>query len=363
MRNFSLLIHKKQNKMMNGRERLMTTLRGEKADRVPLTIYDWLIPDKKAGKRLIDKGLITINSKRVFHEEIRGVTVRKKEIGLGINKEFVTTIETPVGSLVERAKLDPTLQSRWVIEHFIKSLDDYRVMKYVFDHTETKPAFEEFREADVRTGLRGIVLGEILPIPIQWLSVELMGTETWSEGVMMYPDEMAELHESLTRLYRQQVSIAADSPAEVIWLPDNITGSIMSPQLFDQYCGPIYAEACVELKQADKLSFSHFDGINRPIAKNIAQTPVDIIEAFTPPPMCDMTVAEACAAWPDKVLSLNVPGILFTEPYEVIESYIKQYMKEGSQRNGFVIGCTEEYDFTKFEHAFSAIGSAMYDES
>jgi len=349
--------------MMNHRERLMTTYRGEKADRVPLTIYDWLVPDTQAGQRLRDKGLITIDSKRVFREELKGVIVRKKEVGSGINKEFVTTLETPVGSLFERTRIDPTFQSRWVIEHFIKSLDDYRVMKYIFDHTITEPAFEEFREADADMGERGIVLGEILPIPIQWLLVELMGTETWSEGVMMYPDEIAELHESLTRLYRQQISIAADSPAEVIWLPDNVTGSIMSSQLFDQYCGPIYAEACVELKQAGKLSFSHFDGINRPIARNIAQTPLDIIEAFTPPPMCDMSVAEACTVWPDKVLSLNVPGTLFTEPYELIESYIKQYMKEGSQRNGFVIGCTEEYDFTKFEHAFSAIGSTMYDES
>lgn len=341
----------------------MTTYRGGKADRIPLTIYDWLVPDTPAGKRLRDKGLTTIDSKRIFSEEYKNVTVRKKEVGSGVNKEFVTTIETPVGNIIERAKLDPTFQSRWVMEHFIKSLDDFKVMKYVFDNTITKPAFEEFREADARMGNRGIVLGEILPIPIQWLLVELMGTEMWSESVMMYPDEVDELHESLTKLYKEQITIAADSPAEVIWLPDNVTGSIMSPDLFDKYCTPIYAEACVELKQAGKLSFSHFDGINRPITKNIAQTPIDVIEAFTPPPMCDMTVAEACEAWPDKVLSLNVPGTLFTEPYEVIESHIQQYMKDASHRNGFVIGCTEEYDFTKFEHAFSTIGSTMYGEN
>ena len=137
----------------------------------------------------------------------------------------------------------------------------------------------------------------------------------------------------------------------------------MSPRLFDRYCGPIYEEAYAELKQAGKLSFAHYDGSNRPLADCVATTPLDIIEAFTPTPMGDMTVAEACSAWPDKVLSLNVPGNLFIQPAEVIESHTGQYLAEGGQRDGLVLGCTEEYDFTKFEHAFSAIARAMYGRS
>ena len=52
--------------MMNFRERLMTVLRGGKADRIPLTIYHWLLPDTPAGKRLHAQGLIPIGSRRVF---------------------------------------------------------------------------------------------------------------------------------------------------------------------------------------------------------------------------------------------------------------------------------------------------------
>ena len=349
--------------MINFRERLMTTLRGEKADCVPLTIYDWLVPDTPAGRRLRDQGLIPIDSRRIFREEQKGITVRREETGPSDRKEVVTTIETPVGRVVERTTTDPTFQSRWIIEHFIKSVDDYRVMKYVFDHTRVEPAFEDYREADTRMGERGIVLGEILPIPIQWLLVELMGTSVWSEAVMLHPDELGELHESLARLYRRQIALAAESPAEVIWFPDNVTGSVMSPRLFDRYCGPIYEEACAELKQAGKLSFAHYDGSTRPLADRVAATPLDIIEAFTPTPMGDMTVAEASSAWSDKVLSLNIPGTLFVQADEVIESHIRQYLEEGGQRDGLVLGCTEEYDFTKFEHAFSAIARAMYGRS
>ena len=113
------------------------------------------------------------------------------------------------------------------------------------------------------------------------------------------------------------------------------------------------------MRQAGKLSFAHYDGDNMPLRDCINSVKLDIIEAFTPPPMGRMTVAQAQKAWPDKVLSINFPGNLFTEPAEVIEKYASQYIEEGGDEGKFVIGCTEEFDFTRFEHTFDAIGRAM----
>ena len=175
----------------------------------------------------------------------------------------------------------------------IKSVEDYRVMKFVFEHTDIEPAFDDYVAADRAMGDEGIVLGEILPIPVQWLLVEIMGTPTWSEGVLLHTPEFDELLNSLTCCYKRQVEIAAESPAEVIWVPDNVTGTIMSPRLFQMYCKPIYDFACGVLRQAGKVSFAHYDGANRPLRECIAGVALDVIEAFTPPPMGGMTVAEA----------------------------------------------------------------------
>ena len=65
--------------MMTFRERLMTVLRGGKADRIPVTIYHWLLPDTPAGKRLHGEGLIPIGSRRVFREQHRDMTIRRTE--------------------------------------------------------------------------------------------------------------------------------------------------------------------------------------------------------------------------------------------------------------------------------------------
>ena len=339
----------------------MTVLRGGKADRVPVTIYHWLLLDTPAGKRLHAEGLIPIGSRRVFRERQRDVTVRRTESIQQGAKQTLTCIETPVGTLTERSTLDPTYGSRWIQEHLIKSVDDYRVMKFVFDHTEIEPALDDYVAADRAMGDEGIVLGEILPIPVQWLLVEIMGFGPWSEGVLLHPDEFDELLESLTRCYKRQVEIAADSPAEVIWLGDNVTGTVMSPRLFWKYCRPIYDFAASIFKQAGKISFAHYDGANRPLRDCIAGAPLDVIEAFTPPPMGDMTVAEARQAWPDKVLSLNVPGNLFGQPAEEIERHVRQYVAEGGDQGRFIVGCTEEFDVRQFEHAFTAILRAVYE--
>jgi hypothetical protein len=320
--------------MMTFRQRLMTVLRGGKADRIPVTIYHWLLPDTPAGKRLHAQGLIPIGSRRVFREKHRDITIRRSEAMHEGTKQTVTEIVTPVGTLTERSKLDPTYGSRWVQEHLVKSVADYAAMKFVFEHTDIEPAFEDYVAANHAMGDKGIVLGEILPIPVQWLLVELMGPPVWSDGVLLHVPEFDELLESLTRCYRRQVEIAAESPAEVIWLGDNVTGTVMSPRMFDRYCKPIYDFACDIFRQAGKMAFAHYDGANRPLRDCIAATKLDVIEAFTPPPMGDMTVAEGRQAWPDKVLSRD--------------------------QERFILGCTEEFDLRQFDHAFSAILRAAY---
>ena len=232
-------------------------------------------------------------------------------------------------------------------------------MKYYYDHAAVEPSYDEWVQLDKEMGREGIVLGQIMPIPIQWLCVEIMGADAWSRGVMLHAEEFQPLFESLTKMYKRLIQIAADSPAEVIWLDDNVTGTMMSPKIFNRYCKPIYDWSCKILKEAGKLSFAHYDGTNSPLKDCIASVDIDIIEAFTPPPMEQMTVAQARQAWPDKVLSVNIPGNIMAEPAEVIEEYITGYMAGAGDGAKFAIGCTEEFQMEKFEHAFGAVAAAM----
>jgi len=345
---------------MTLRERLMTVIRGQTADQVPLTICQCLLPGSAAGREMQARGLTLIGWTRLFKEKVdSSILISNKEIINNGKKEVFTEIMTPVGRLTERAGFDPTTGSRWVLEHLIKSLQDFKIMQYVFERTTYMPHWEEYILQDKKMGQDGIIYGQILPIPVQWFLIELMGTQLWSETILLHTEKFEELLDSFTSIYKKLINIAAQSPAEVIWLEDNITGTVMSPALWNKYCKPIYDYMSRVFTESGKKSVAHYDGENRPLAECIRDAKIDVIEAFTPPPMGSMTVSEARKAWPEKVLFINIPENIYHEPSDVIEKYVTEYMKQAQKLDRLILGCTEDFEMKYFENAFFAIDNAM----
>ena len=336
----------------------MTVLRGGKSDRVPLTVYEWILSHAPSPGRLRELGWTPIGSRAVSREARSGISYEVREFEEDGLAKTITKIKTPLGDVTDKIARGPTLGSPWRQEHFIKSLDDYAIVKFIFDNTTCEPAYEQWLEADRKMGPAGIVLGELCPVPLAQLWVGWMGAQMWAEGMILHTDRFDELHESVCRNYYRRIELAAAGPAEIIWFDDNITATMVSPATFEKYCKPVYERVCPILRQGGKRSLAHYDGSCVPLADQIAAVGLDIMEAFTPPPMGDMTVAAARAAWPDKVISLNFPGNVFPRPDEEIEKLTREYLAEAGDGGGFVIGCTEEFDFNHFERAFTAIARA-----
>jgi hypothetical protein len=121
----------------------------------------------------------------------------------------------------------------------------------------------------------------------------------------------------------------------------------------------VYARVMPLVRAAGKLPIAHYDGSNRPLLQALARTGLPVIEAFTPPPMGDLTVREAKAAWPEKVVWVNFPGSLFVEPYETIRAYTLDLLQQGAPGGRFVLGCTEDFPMSEFEKTFGAMQAAL----
>lgn len=344
---------------MTLRERLLTTLRGGQSDRIPWNIYAWLLPNTPEGQALRQRGLGLMGSARIFRPIYDGVTLSEDYRVVNGQPWMRTRIDTPVGSLSEEATIETGYGSRWIRKYFITTAEDYAPAEYFFRHTHFAPDFELWRHADAAIGDNGITVGEIMPVPIAHLMVAWMGAEGLAEGIYLYPERFDALVDALEQHYARQVELAAESPAEVIWFPDNVTGTIISPHLFERYCAPVYARAVPPLRALGKIPIAHYDGANRPLVDVLAHTDLPVIEAFTPPPMGDLSVAEAKRAWPDKVVWVNFPGHLFWEPASVIEAYTFALLEEGAPGGRFVMGCTEDFPVSEFFKTFDAIGRAL----
>jgi len=99
------------------------------------------------------------------------------------------------------------------------------------------------------------------------------------------------------------------------------------------------------LQSKGKITAMHCD-----VTKNlksyktvIAETGIDVIEAFTPPPVADLSLKEAREAWgQDTIIWVNFPETIFwTEGPVGIKQYTIELLKSDAPGKALVIGFTE----------------------
>ena len=113
------------------------------------------------------------------------------------------------------------------------------------------------------------------------------------------------------------------------------------------------------LLPAGKLPVTHMDGILRQIAEDIGRTGLPVIEAFTPPPDGNLSVADARRLWPDKALWLNFPSSVHLSPPEEIKRVTAELVAQAGDGHGFAIGVTENSPATVGARSLHAIGEAL----
>lgn len=340
---------------MTLRENTLAALRGEAVEHVPFTCYKGLLP---AGAEAIDN-LCMVVTPRAATLTTPGVSTTSEEIAPG---RRLMRMETPWGVLTREVEVESGYGSGWTREHWIKRPEDYAVLEQVLRTTEIARCPESYTEARETVGDRGIALLWTARAPFQRLWIEYAGIERLSYDLADCPAEVEGVLDAMLEQSRQIARIAAASEAELIWLPDNITGEIAGTTIFARYMARYYREICEILLPAGKLPCCHMDGFLRQISESIGATEVPVIEAFTPPPDGNLSVADAFAAWPEKRLSLNFPSSVHLSAPEEIRRMTRALVAEAGGRPGFVMGVTENIPASVGARSLEAIGSALEED-
>jgi len=348
---------------MNARERIMAALRGEPSDGVPWTIYEGLLPRGQAERELRNRGLGLVVMRRIYQIERPNVRVEVKEAWHEGYRFVCRTYHTPLGSVSERLQLGHAYGTWWIKEFMAKDVSDYGVLRFIIEDGVIHKDYGAFLQAGDELGGDGVVIAQIGESPLQTLQKEIMGMEQLSLWMYDHPRELEGLLTALEEKQKEIFQIAAESPAELVHSDENITATMTSPRAFERYCLPFYERHVPGLHQAGKLYLTHFDGLTRSLRNLIAKTPIDVIEAFTPPPMGDLPVREAKEAWKDKVIWSNFPGCVFLWKDEEIRDYTVELLREASPGGRFILGCTEDIDRWKRGWALVAEGIAEYESS
>jgi hypothetical protein len=309
------------------RERLEAFWSGEQPDTIPFTTYENKIPSNWRDpviQQLFADGLGVIRFIPTWETVYRNVDVLDQTETINGQSHRRQVWRTPVGDV------EAVWVQNWHHKYFLETADDYRVMTYIVEHTNTRPAYAPFETQAAALPEHMVAVPRMGRTPLQTILVDYAGLANFALHLYEYEAEVRRLYDALRVNFRRLAEIVATGPGRYINVIENFTAETLGPRRYAEFLLPVYEETFGMFHDAGKVVGCHYDGNLAVVKDGVAQAPFDIIESFTPPPEGDMTLAEARAAWPDKLFWSNINLGCYELPPEELKQEIWRRVQAGA---------------------------------
>jgi hypothetical protein len=258
---------------------------------------------------------------------------------------IVLRFQTPVGSIESVQDYVPGQYCFAYSRHFVRTIEDLRVMRFVFQNARYSENYEAYRSYDRLWGEEGIgfAMGVASMAPMQKLLSRWAGVETTVLMCQDHPAEFAETFAAIEASQEPLVEVLAGCPAEVVILPENLASEVVGEGFFRRFNMPYYRQIVERLHAAGKKVAIHIDGGLKPCLGLLSACGFDIAEAVTPAPVGDVAVEELRKlAGPGIILWGGLPGGIFSRNYgeEFFEEYVLNVLRHADGR--FVLGVADQ---------------------
>jgi methylmalonyl-CoA mutase cobalamin-binding domain/chain len=260
---------------------------------------------------------------------------------------------TPVGMVSTTMLYDRSYQrlgitSPMVVDHLIKTVDDYGPAGYLFEHMDLVPNFARF-ERWVREEMRddgmAVAQGFMGASPVHQIQRDLIEPTQFYFHYKDYNAQVLELAARMEPLFDRMLRILCSSPAEVIWCGANYDEMLTYPPYFEKEITPWIRKASGQLAAAGKLLMCHTDGENEGLMDLIRDSGMHIAESFCPAPMTKVTLAQYYRHWSDHLTlfggipsTIVMPGTSDAD----FEAWMDELFRAVAPGKRIVIGIADE---------------------
>ena len=340
---------KKGDSTMDFLTRINAVLHHEEPDQVPFAPYDNLVPRGEFVRKLRNRGMGLCLRRSTIWAETPNVSVETRTQG----EMTVTVYHTPAGDVSTRTKTHTGRISDGLVvetEGMLKAVEDYDpVISMIEDtvyHADNSLYYDTIRDLGSDGIFRDCGIDPGSEMSPYGATRKYFG-ETYGLGIWVYeqrdhPDHFARLVQALQEREERRLQLVADSPAEFIGF--GCVEGLWSPQQFREQELPFYRKWVSFLQSKGKICVLHADATNlRGFEEVIAETGVAVVEAFTPPPVGDLSLKEAREAWGEgTIIWVNFPETIFWSGAETTKRYMVDLLKSDPARGkALVIGFTE----------------------
>lgn len=325
---------------MTGRERLLAAYRRQETDRVPWTpiIMADTISCYSQDER--DEGPIAF-TRRIGADVLwRWGSFVMASPGVECHEhrerdQRVLTWDTPHGQLRE------VRQGSRILEHKLKGVEDLAAFHTLIESTTYAPNPGAYEQVAAAVGDGGIVAPHIGPTAVQRLVQMEAGVDGFAYLAADCPDELDELIEHMHQRDRERMSIAAQTPAEVLIQVENTSTLLISPAMYRRWSRGHVRDFCRIAHEHGKIAMVHMCGHVKGLLADIAMTGLDGIDALTPPPTANSTPHEAWEAMGHQLIVHGVldPTTWIHRPREEIIAAMDRALPSGMKEKNFIL-CT-----------------------
>ena len=131
---------------MNNHEKVMTALRGGRADKAPFTVYEVMIQMCAKERELRNRGLCIVNRTPSYRIVYPNTSIREIRTEDPNGRQIVEThYETTAGKLCSIK--DDVGYTSWYIRHPFQSPEDYKALRAFIQDAEIVPCYDKVADS------------------------------------------------------------------------------------------------------------------------------------------------------------------------------------------------------------------------
>lgn len=354
---------------MTPRERLLSAIRHEEPDRVPVSprVWAWMLDyygdcslptylrfcEEFGCDSFWSVGSPNANylSERPDEYDLPEVKIeqfREKE------GEFLVVrriFQTPAGALSDAVRIPPAA-SKWgirpdplITQHLVKTKEDLERLPYLFPPLRREHG--EYHQAEAALGNRGLV-EVLIGGPLTCRGGDARGTQ---QLMMDYYEDRA-LFDRVVELCHQRMmeetKAALEDGVQIVfgsWFYESLSAG-WSPKVWREVFLPRLKEQVDLVHSAGALYHFYDDGKLAGILDWLAEAGVDVVSTCTPPPVGDFDLAQAKGRLGRRLCFKGYIDLLYVVKNGtpgIVTRAVREAMEVGKPGGGFILGSSDSF--------------------
>ena len=328
---------------MTSRERITAALEGGDVDRVPWSpflAYVWENFPPEIQEMGQPEFLRQVGADPLWRGACGAATaVGPDDIEIRTHAEGdlnVAETVTPVGTIREARRGSPEGNTSFLIEHPLKTEEDFKVQMWIEEHTRFEYNDEGVEAPLAAAGAEGLAIAMLIPrgkSAYQSLVEYHVGTEELIYANVDFPETVQALIDVMVANDLEAVKLAAQCEDLTYFLTWEDSGTQnYSPDQYDHFIGSEIGQWCEILAGSGKKYIQHACGHCKALVGRMKAHGVFAVESLSPPPTGDIPLAEARAiAGSDfGIIGGIEPTQFLNLSMEELDPYVRQVLADGA---------------------------------